>query len=336
MPLNVGTPMGSSEYSASNTQNAYSNAYGTATTAATSATPGKTSYRYPLKRLDSSSDFLEIKIFDYVPGNFEIGPPIQSQTVQQRLSPYQQNPKYYITLPVPQSITDISEITWGDDTLNPYQAGLISAAREGIRNPVDAMQRVKTLIENNFPEAFKDPRNQKALTAFAEARAANLLNANVSAENLIARTTGQVLQSNLELIFQGINLRTFPFIFDLAPRSRVEAEEVKNIIRIFKKTMSAKSGGAGIGQNSNVGLFISSPSLYQLTYKSGSGSHPFLHKFKPCALSNISVNYTGSNTYATYSDGTPVHMQMSLVFKEINPVYAEDYETPEAGDGVGY
>jgi hypothetical protein len=29
-------------------------------------------------------------------------------------------------------------------------------------------------------------------------------------------------------------------------------------------------------------------------------------------------------------------MQMTLVFKELNPVYAEDYETPEAQEGVGY
>ena len=51
------------------------------------------------------------------------------------------------------------------------------------------------------------------------------------------------------------------------------------------------------------------------------------------ALTNMSVNYTGSGTYMTYNDGVPVHMQMMLNFKELDPVYAEDYDIV---GGVGY
>ncbi len=45
---------------------------------------------------------------------------------------------------------------------------------------------------------------------------------------------------------------------------------------------------------------------------------------------------TGSNTYATYSDGTPVHMQLTLQFQELTPIYAEDYDSTEGKSGVGY
>ena len=100
--------------------------------------------------------------------------------------------------------------------------------------------------------------------------------------------------------------------------------------------MSPRSGGAGSGTNTNAGLFVSSPKVFQLEYKSGNNSHPFLNVFKPCALSDISINYTGSNTYTTYADGTPVHITMSLTFKEINPVYFEDYNTEQGKKGVGY
>ena len=58
---------------------------------------------------------------------------------------------------------------------------------------------------------------------------------------------------------------------------------------------------------------------------SGGKSHPFLNQFKICALTNMSVNYTGSGTYATYSDATPVHMVMTLAFQELTPIYNEDY-----------
>jgi hypothetical protein len=77
---------------------------------------------------------------------------------------------------------------------------------------------------------------------------------------------------------------------------------------------------------------------------SGTDEHPFLHKMKTGVITDMSVNYTGSNTYATYDDGTPVHMTMQFTFKEINPIYADDYEVETvnnneplaAGTGVGY
>ena len=50
-----------------------------------------------------------------------------------------------------------------------------------------------------------------------------------------------------------------------------------------------------------------------------------MNRFKPCALTDISGNYTGENVYATYGDGTPVSMIMTLTFKELVPVYEDDY-----------
>ena len=41
-----------------------------------------------------------------------------------------------------------------------------------------------------------------------------------------------------------------------------------------------------------------------------------------------------STFYATYQDGTPVHIRMSLTLKEINPIYMEDYA--DHPDGVGF
>ena len=64
--------------------------------------------------------------------------------------------------------------------------------------------------------------------------------------------------------------------------------------------------------------------------------HPFLHAFKLCALTGMSVNYTNAGTYTSYEDGTPVNIRMSLTFKELNPIYHEDYQESAAGPGVGY
>ena len=333
MPLNVGSPIGSNAYTTAATQNAYTNAYAGATVSNSGG--GKKSFRYPLKRLDNTSDYLEIKIFDYISGGLDFGPPVQVQTAQQRLKANKVSPTHYIILPIPQNLGDSNSVSWGEDTLNPFEAaglGLGNAFQEG---PLDTPQKVIDFIKKSTG-AFNDPKLQKALQNSISTSALSALGGNVSPQSLISRATGQVMNSNLELLFNGVVLRTFTFTFDLAPRSRPEAEEVKQIIRIFKRTMSAKNGGAGSGTNANAGLFINAPSVYQLTYKTGPAKHQFLNTFKPCALTDISVNYTASGTYATYEDSSPVHMQMNLVFKELNPVYAEDYETPEAQEGVGY
>ena len=71
------------------------------------------------------------------------------------------------------------------------------------------------------------------------------LGGNVSPGSVIARSTGQILNSNLELLFQGVNLRTFPFSVTFSPRSLDEAERVRLIIRYLKQTMSAKTGTGG-------------------------------------------------------------------------------------------
>ena len=55
-----------------------------------------------------------------------------------------------------------------------------------------------------------------------------------------------------------------------------------------------------------------------------------------CALTGMNINYTNAGTYTSYYDGTPVNIRMDLTFKELNPIYAEDYDTPNAGPGVGY
>ena len=334
MPLNVGSPIGSDASTTAATQNAYANAYAGATVSNSGG--GKKSFRYPLKRLDNTSDYLEIKIFDYIAGGLNFGPPVQIPTTQQRQKAEKVSPTHYIILPIPQNISDTTSVSWGEDNLNSIEATMVAGGESFMKDgPTAAFNKAVEQLKK-LPDSVISDSQRNALSSYISARAVSLLGGNVNPQSLISRATGQVLNSNLELLFNGVNLRTFPFVFDLAPRSRSEAEEVKSIIRVLKRTMSAKNGGSGSGNNTSAGLFIEAPSVYQLTYKTGPAKHQFLNTFKPCALTDISVNYTASGTYATYEDGSPVHLQMSLTFKEINPVYAEDYEQPEALEGVGY
>ena len=105
----------------------------------------------------------------------------------------------------------------------------------------------------------------------------------------------------------------------MTPRSAEEGEEIKTIIRFFKRGMSPKADEKG--------LYLNTPNVFELRYRQGNGEHKFLHRFKQCFMTDISVNYTAEGVYATYDNGTPVSMIMNLSFKEVAPIYDIDYDS---------
>src|SRR6056300_744563 len=147
----------------------------------------------------------------------------------------------------------------------------------------------------------------------------------VKRDAVFARTQGEIINQNVELLFNGVTLRSFKFSFKFTPRGPKEAQQVGLIINTLKKNMAAKVGGDSI--------FLETPNVFELTYKRGPNPHPFLHSFKQCVLTEMSVNYTGEGTYAVYDDSTPVSMVLELGFKELEPIYNEDYGSEP---GVGY
>ena len=295
------------------------------------------SFRYPLKKIDKKDDYLQILVVDYVPPGLNTnGSNILQRNSSQALNSPEElakngslkKPLYQILLPMPQGISDENSVDWGDDSLNPLAAGLVGGAQQAIAgDPQKGFKDITSAIKN----VATNGNGQDLVTSYFAAQAVNSFNANVSAESLISRSSGQVLNPNMEILFKGVMLRSFNFSFNLAPREQNEAIVVKKIIRTFKKSMSARnSSGAGKG------LFISSPNIFQLQYRSGNSKHPFLNTFKPCALRSMNVDYNASGSYATYEDATPVHMKLTLSFQELNPVYFSDYDGLTDRDGVGY
>ena len=91
--------------------------------------------------------------------------------------------------------------------------------------------------------------------------------------------------------------------------------------------MSPKKGFDG-------SFFLGSPDFYKLRYLHKNSPHNSLHKFKDCILKDMRMDYTPQGTYATYTDGSMHSYQMTLTFGELDPVFAEDYDT-EGDDNAG-
>ena len=245
--------------------------------------------------------------------------------------------KYYIELPIPQEVNDSNSVTWGEDRMNAIELATLSIAQRAMETGVGDVGSLAQAGIQAFNEGVNIPglnsETQSSLRAAISGYALNALGSQVSSKSVISRSTGQILNNNLELLFSGVNLRSFPFTFTFSPRNPKESDVVKAIIRSLKMSMAAK---AGEFNGSAQGIFLKSPDLFQLDYLKDGKNHPFLNRFKLCALTGMSVNYTNAGTYASYSDGTPVNIRMNCTFKEINPIYHEDYTEGVSGDGVGF
>ena len=296
-------------------------------------------FRYPMARLENDSDYLEIKVLEYQPPGFEAigsGQSLRLQTSSESLKKNKENILGTIFLPVPESITDSNGVTWGEDSLNGLAATTLGIAQDVIDSDTakGALNAAKEGGQKAVDGFLKDDMTIQAINSTFASMAVNALGGSTSPEGILARQNGAILNPNMELLFGGVQLRSFSFDFDFAPRDPRESNEIKKIIRAFKVSMNAKNGSTG--DDPSNGLFIKSPDIFQLTYKTGSKNHEFLHKFKPMALLNMAVNYTGAGTYATYDNTAPINMKMNLTLQELNPIYSEDYETEEGKEGTGF
>lgn len=297
-------------------------------------------YRYPLQKLDSADDYLKVTVIKYVPPEFSGTFNPQSPDVSLPTAGDPRDIKDelgYIILPIPDSIKTANTVDWGASSLNPIQAAVFGAGDKAIsQDPLNTMKDLITALQASYGLA-KTGLVAKYGQSVATALGANLLlgplgAGNISPAEIFSRYSGAIINPNIELIFTSVKLRDpFSFSFDIVPRSKKEADMVKEIIKKFKYHSAAKKTLST--SEAAKGFFLAAPDVFKIEYMSGKNPHPYLNKFKICAMNGIGVDYTGGGTYATYSDGTPVSMRIELSFQELTPVFAEDQEGQE---GTGY
>ena len=303
------------------TQNAVTAEY----KAAANRAPSSKTFRYPLKNIDKSDDYLQIESYEYLPPGLNLSATSFAQNSSDNVGYGPKNFRGTVILPIPEGIQDSNSAGWGEGNMGPIQTATMGVAMNVISGE-NAFTSLGDAAKNVFDKSVNAATvgtTQKMIQTFFASQASKALTGSGDFNQELSRQTGVVFNSNTELLFSGVTLRSgFSFSFDLVPRSKKESDEIKDIIRFFKSESAAQKGAVS-GDAS--GLFLKSPSVFQLKYMSGGKPHPFLNQFKICALNAMSVNYTASGTYATYSDATPVHMNMTLTFQELTPIYREDY-----------
>jgi len=271
-----------------------------------------------------------------------------------------------VKLPMPNSLADSNNVSWGPDSLN----ALTAAVASGVMGASDdAIKRVVQFIENSGDRnlvqnlgaalgqigGFLGDQIQSAGSGLNQVSESlqkgnsslnilgrsvigssllNFLQQGVTAESILSRGAGLVPNNNLALLFNSPTLREFTFSWKMSPRSHEEAIRVNNILRFFKqgmapkKGMKSKSGGAS--------FFLGTPNIFDIHFKTsrkkGEGYNQLFNRndsvlrIKTCACTGAAVNYTPEGMWNAYEEGQPVAITLTLRFSELEPIYDTDYD----------
>ncbi len=278
--------------------------------------------RYPTD-LSPNQDCIKFSIIEYLP------PGLGATSNQPRVVTMKSgNPSMEgrtilgtITLPIPGGIVDSNGVTWADDSLNALTGIAADLAASFMGGGGGAGTRA---AERGISDAMEGPGLEQTLIS-------RLTEAATGSSRIMQRQYGSIPNPNLELLFDNPTLRDFTFNFRFTPRTPEEAKTVRFIIRSFKRAMSVK--------RSISSLLLKSPHTFAISYVTSNQQHPYLNKFKECALTNCSVNYTPDGTYMTYGIGEDIDSrsmtayEMQLTFKELEPLFDDEYKNEKNNIG---
>ena len=210
-----------------------------------------------------------------------------------------------VSIYLPPNVTDSTSATYNDSKTG-VAGFLIASGAAALKEGGDAAAITKSIVAGT--KGLLGDSAARAIGGVAELAGAE------GVEALTKKAFGNADNPYMEVLFDSMNLRTFTYNFNFAPKSKEEAYEVQRIIQLFRFHMAPELRP---GVNRYLGL----PSQFDIHYmflsKSGQTSeNNFYNRIATCVLQTCDVNYT-PNGVKSFEDGGPTATTMSLTFKEI-------------------
>ena len=186
-----------------------------------------------------------------------------------------------IILPMPKA-TDVNGVEWGKSDLTTSGLAALGVARGmSLGGRLTGKTDLQRMIDMNagtggggggtqlfgreqrgLPDFFNRTRQfgQARMAQSISQFAGNRFGVDLDADTFLARTGGQVLNPNSEMLFQGPVIRDFSFKFTMIARSEDEGAEIRKIIRFLKHGMAPKFRNT---------VFLETPDIFTLEYKNG-------------------------------------------------------------------
>lgn len=223
-----------------------------------------------------------------------------SSSLRRRFSRKYSRISSQIDLFMPAQIRTNYSSDWGQEELG--NAGMLIDAGMGL-SQVDSMQdasNIWDIVKQTVPEALVN-------TLAGAGSIITQLNLK-GARKLFTQTA---VNPYIEVLFNGIQNRTFSFTFKMIPRNQAEQTMIKLIVDEFKFHRAPE---LKYTEQSNYWLF---PSTFDIQFLNREGVNPWIFKISTCALTNFSVDNSPEGSFMTHKNGSPYAVEMTLEFTEL-------------------
>ena len=136
---------------------------------------------------------------------------------------------------------------------------------------------------------------------------------------LLAKGSGFAFNPQQQMLFDGIDFRTYQMSFTFTPYSKDEAQTVAKIVKMFKMHAAPRLA------QGTAGMFFVPPSTFNLDFMFNGKINPNVGKVAESVIDGIDVNYS-PNGFSTFGDGAPVQTTLTLNFKEIELITRDKIE----------
>ena len=134
---------------------------------------------------------------------------------------------------------------------------------------------------------------------------------------------GVTLNPNSRILFKQPNIREFAFTFKMIAKSKDEAREISEIIKLLRTELYPDEITADIGAPNPISLGYKFPNKFNIVFEYDGRQIPGLAKIKPCYLRDVSTTYNASQM-AMHSDGNFMEVDMTLSFQETKALVRKD------------
>jgi len=294
------------------------------------------SVRYPHDMLiDEAEDFVMFDFYDYKPpfqgkksvddvgGESYANLTLGDYNATGFASEYFKDKAYpQILLYMPQDIQDSFAAKWEGKKFGQITTGMIAAA--GQEGTIDKIKSGGKTLDATLKKSMVE-----SAASIVTGLAQKITGDTISAGDLFGGISGVARNPNVEVLFQSMELRTFDLTFKMSPFDDQDSLRIEAIIKIFKQAMLPQYnlGDTEVFGRDNNALdagFIKVPKVCAVNFMRGSNRNRFLPRYKMCAITDVNVNYTPDNVYATIDRNMPVATELKISFMETKLVFSED------------
>lgn len=235
-----------------------------------------------------------------------------------------------IVLPLPKQLAETSSLQVDGKELGVVGAGAIDVIggrldfKELGKSTAEAvMEKVKNLFSGDT--AFADmTANAVDIGQFLSRAGLGTISPEIG--SAIDAQQGRAINPHTTLMFDGVNLKTHTFNWELSPSTEADSQTLKDMNRFIKKkihpTYQNPLGKSKQDTSFSRGL-LTYPNVAQISFLGVDQDYFFY--MKPCMIREFSIDYT-PNGQSILKGGRPAFMNIQMTAVEQTIHTADDYE----------